>query len=46
MPILYKYLPPERTDILTSGFIMLTKNDPRPCGSNRKHKKCCGARGA
>ncbi len=32
MPILYKYLPPERIDILTSGFIMLTRprlfNDP------------------
>ena len=25
MPILYKYLAPERIDILTSGFIMLTR---------------------
>ena len=32
MPILYKYLQPERIDVLTSGFIMLTRprlfNDP------------------
>jgi hypothetical protein len=32
MPILYKYLPSERIDILTSGFLMLTRprlfNDP------------------
>ena len=32
MPILYKYLAPERIDVLTNGFIMLTRprlfNDP------------------
>ena len=25
MPLLYKYLPPERIDVLTSGLIMLTR---------------------
>ena len=26
--------------------IKIGRHDPRPCGSGRKHKKCCGAVGA
>ena len=38
-----KVIPDTGTSILTSRKMRVGRNDPCPCGSGQKYKKCCGA---